>query len=1094
LIDGGERTRTRARLEAATLNALHELAIASGTRGVRSVARLAIDHARALLKVDGAVIFSYDPDRELLVPIAETESKVPEGPITTGEGAIGLAFDTGLPVVIEDYQGWELKLAESAERGVVSALAVPLIAADKPVGALGVWTYEARQFPAEEEQLLTLFAAQVAPALEAAKLAQQRQDQARIFEALHQMGVATGGLREATDLARLCVERTCELLKADSALLLWWDQESEVLHALAESDAEGPEPIYADVKAGEGAPGMAFRWTEPVIVNDYPNWDHATKQGLERGFRSVIHVPLMVRDRAVGTLGVQSLEPRQFAHEDAEILGLLAAQIAPALDAAGLLEASEGQVHELRTLHDLAVGAGGMLDTGRLARLVVNEACNLLGVERAVLRVWEPQDERLVPLADSGAEDGAPVPGPPLKAGEGLAGSVFEAGRATAVEDYPRWPDSGDWGRREGFGSALMVPLISHQRAVGTLGAFAVKRRKFADRDLRVLSLLAAQVAPALEAARLAEAATERARIFTLLHQIAVTAGGVLEPGRLAALLAEKTRELMSVERVTVTFYDPESELLRVLADTEGVDDVPPPVRPGIGTAGVAFMRRERVIVDDYQSWDQGLFWARERGYRSAVAVPLLARDRAIGTILAMSRQPRRFGEDEVKLLSLLVAQIAPAIQGASLHADLAASERALRAIYDTAPVIIARNDLSGSLTWMNRAGRELFGYTDAELRQLGRDEILDPEDVGLDADLFPRLVAGEIDRYRLERRYLKKDGTRFWGDVTISLVRDSDGEPEFYYAMVEDITERKQAEAARQESEGRFRAVFDRAAIGIARLGLDGRIIEANPALETMLGRTERKLIGAELMSLVHADDRDGRALQSLARGETAEYQAELRYARAGAHVWGNTIASAVRGPGGDPLFLIAMVEDITLRKVHEAALEHRALHDPLTDLPNRNLLHDRLQLAIRAAHRDSEIGALLVMDLDGFKAVNDAYGHPAGDHLLKLVGERLRGQLRSSDTVARLGGDEFAVVLPDVGGEEGGLSGAAKLVEALRKPFRVEGHQVRVSASIGISLFPTHGEDGDLLMRMADTAMYAAKRSRAGCVLYEAEPARTA
>jgi diguanylate cyclase (GGDEF)-like protein len=260
------------------------------------------------------------------------------------------------------------------------------------------------------------------------------------------------------------------------------------------------------------------------------------------------------------------------------------------------------------------------------------------------------------------------------------------------------------------------------------------------------------------------------------------------------------------------------------------------------------------------------------------------------------------------------------------------------------------------------------------------------------------------------------------------------------------------------------------------------------------MLGRTERKLIGAELMSLVHADDRDTRALQGLARGETAEYQAELRYARAGDHFWGNTIASAVRGPGGDPLFLIAMVEDITLRKVHEAALEHRALHDPLTDLPNRNLLHDRLQLAIRAARRDNEVGALLVMDLDGFKAVNDAYGHPAGDHLLQLVAERLLGQLRSSDTVARLGGDEFAVVLPDVGGEEGARSGAAKLVEALRKPFRVEGHQVRVSASIGISLFPTHGEDGDILMRMADTAMYAAKRSRAGCILYEAEPARTA
>ena len=1056
---------------------------------MRSVARLAVDHARALLKVDGSVIFSWDPDGHLLVPVAETDSPVPEPSIAPGAGAIGLAFESGLPVVVEDYQHWDQAVPVSRSRGMVSALAVPLIAGDQPVGALGVWTYQTRAFPAEEEQLLTLFAAQVAPALEAAKLAQQREDQARIFEALHEMGAATGGMREAADLAALCVQRTCALLKADSGVLLWWDEESDLLRALAENDP-GDRPATV-VRPGEDAAGMAFRWAEPVLVSDYQSWDHATPALRERGFRSMVHVPLMVRDRPVGTLGVHSREPHQFGHEDAEILGLVAAQIAPALDAAGLLEASEGQVRELRTLHDLAVAAGGVLDTSRLARLVVKEACNLLGVERSVLRVWEPRDQVLVPLADSGAPDQAAVPGGSLKAGEGLAGSVFEAGRAVGVEDYPRWPDSSEWGRREGFASALMVPLVSHQRPVGTLGAFSLQRRKFSDRDLRVLSLLASQVAPALEAARLAEAAQDRARIFSLLHEIAVTAGGVLEPAKLAALLADTTRELMDVERVTVTLYDQDSELLTVMADTEGNADVPPPVRPGIGTAGVAFMRRERVIVDDYQTWDQGVFWARERGYRSSVAVPLLARDRAIGTVAAMSRQPRRFGEDEVKLLSLLVAQIAPAIQGARLHADLAASERALRAIYDTAPVIIARSELDGRMTWMNRAGRELLGYSDAELRGLGPRGLIDPHDLHLDNELFNRLRAGEIDRYRLERRYLKKDGTRFWGDVTISLVRDSDGEPEFYYSMVEDITERKQAEAARQESEGRFSAVFDRAAIGIARLGLDGRIIEANPALEAMLGRTENRLVGAELMSLVHRDDRDHRALRALARGETAEYQAELRYSRAGEHVWGNTIASAVRGPSSEPLFLIAMVEDITLRKVHEAALEHRALHDPLTDLPNRSLLHDRLQLAIRAARRDSEVGALLVMDLDGFKAVNDAHGHAAGDRLLQLVAARLQGELRSSDTVARLGGDEFAVVLPDVGGPEGAQSGADKLIAALRRPFRVEGHQVRVSASIGIALFPGDGDDGDLLMRMADTAMYAAKRSGGGCRAYEKEPA---
>jgi len=117
---------------------------------LRSVARLAVDHARALLKVDGAVIFSYDAEQHMLNPVAETESSTPELPTPPGEGAIGLAFESGLPVVIDDYQHWDLAQPNSAQRGIVSALAVPLIAGDQPVGALGVWTYVSRAFPAEE--------------------------------------------------------------------------------------------------------------------------------------------------------------------------------------------------------------------------------------------------------------------------------------------------------------------------------------------------------------------------------------------------------------------------------------------------------------------------------------------------------------------------------------------------------------------------------------------------------------------------------------------------------------------------------------------------------------------------------------------------------------------------------------------------------------------------------------------------------------------------------------------------------------------------------------------------------------------------------
>jgi len=195
------------------------------------------------------------------------------------------------------------------------------------------------------------------------------------------------------------------------------------------------------------------------------------------------------------------------------------------------------------------------------------------------------------------------------------------------------------------------------------------------------------------------------------------------------------------------------------------------------------------------------------------------------------------------------------------------------------------------------------------------------------------------------------------------------------------------------------------------------------------------------------------------------------------------------VLGADGQPSFVIAMIEDITVRKVQEAALEHRALHDALTDLPNRSLLLDRLHQAVLAGQREQEQVALLMMDLDGFKDVNDAFGHHAGDALLQQVALRLRAELRGSDTVARLGGDEFAVVLPGVLGHTGAVLAARKLLKSLEPLFMVEGEALEVGASLGIALFPDHGDDAETLMRRADVAMYVAKRTHSGFAIYGAE-----
>ena len=171
------------------------------------------------------------------------------------------------------------------------------------------------------------------------------------------------------------------------------------------------------------------------------------------------------------------------------------------------------------------------------------------------------------------------------------------------------------------------------------------------------------------------------------------------------------------------------------------------------------------------------------------------------------------------------------------------------------------------------------------------------------------------------------------------------------------------------------------------------------------------------------------------------------------------------------------------------EEMIEHYAYYDRLTDLPNRNLLYDRLQQAILAAHRENKLAALLIADVDRFKEINGAVGHQFGDQLLHQIGPRLKATLRESDTVARLGGDEFAMLLPSVADAGAAIEVASKVLKALEDPFLIAGLNIQIEASIGIALFPEHGIDADTLFKRADVAMYMAKETRNGYALYSAE-----
>jgi diguanylate cyclase (GGDEF)-like protein/PAS domain S-box-containing protein len=284
----------------------------------------------------------------------------------------------------------------------------------------------------------------------------------------------------------------------------------------------------------------------------------------------------------------------------------------------------------------------------------------------------------------------------------------------------------------------------------------------------------------------------------------------------------------------------------------------------------------------------------------------------------------------------------------------------------------------------------------------------------------------------------------------------------------------------ALRESEERFRSVFDHAA-GMGLVAEDGRWIKVNRSLCEMLGYSEQEMLATSFQALTHADDLDNLLAQigKLLAGEVATFQMEQRYKhRRGHDLWALSSVTLIRGSQTQTVNLIFQTQDIGDRKRAEERLVHDAFHDVLTGLPNRALFMDHLKLSVeRAKRRDKRLFAVLFLDLDRFKIINDSLGHMVGDQLLIGIARRLETCLRLGDTVARLGGDEFTVLLEDLSGTEEALEVAERLQEKLSRPFNLNGHEVFTTVSIGIALSNTGYDRADDVLRDADTAMYRAK-----------------
>ena len=293
------------------------------------------------------------------------------------------------------------------------------------------------------------------------------------------------------------------------------------------------------------------------------------------------------------------------------------------------------------------------------------------------------------------------------------------------------------------------------------------------------------------------------------------------------------------------------------------------------------------------------------------------------------------------------------------------------------------------------------------------------------------------------------------------------------------DVTERRNERAALDEVRQRFAEVWEHSPIAMAIVALDSTYLAVNPAHTRLTGHTEAELIGRPVGEVVHETDVDALSVAALemieSGGERVEIDARLRHVD-GSTVWGRVGVSMVRDADGQPLYAIGTVEDVTERRRLEGQLAHDATHDTLTGLPERGLLIELLSRSLGTARRHQTSVAVLFVDLDWFKRVNDSLGHAAGDEALRQLAERLKTAMRDSDVPGRIGGDEFVILCPDLA-EPGDVWHVAERVKAVfEEPFTVHGVEVFLSASIGVAVSDGKTEAEEML-RQADAAAYRAK-----------------
>ncbi len=609
--------------------------------------------------------------------------------------------------------------------------------------------------------------------------------------------------------------------------------------------------------------------------------------------------------------------------------------------------------------------------------------------------------------------------------------------------------------------------LREHERARLVIVARDISERKSAERRLNTQYA----VTRALEVSSTLEEATPKV-LESVCESLEWEAGALWELDRRAGVL-----------RCVRTWHAPSVDFPKFEETT-----LQTTFSRGVGLPGRVWANGEPAWISDIleDSDSPRAPVAAGEGLHGAFAFPIILRGEVLGIVECFSREVRQPDTATLEMVGATGIQIGRFIERKEAENTLRESEELFRATFDQAAVGVAHVGLDGRWLRVNRKLCDILGYECEELLGKTFGEVTHPDDLDEDLDYLRRMLAGELETHSREKRYIRRDGSPVWTNLTVSLVRGQDpglGDPRYFIAVIEDISGRKRTEEALRKAEEKYRSIFENSVGGIFQTSVEGRFLMVNPALTRMFGyESPEEMIStvSEAGRQLYVDPERWAEFARLVRrhGAVSDFESQ-GYRKDGSVIWISADVRALRDADGELVGYEGTMEDVTGRKTLEKRLEHQAFHDALTGLPNRPLFLDRLRQALARTDRREDSVAVLFLDLDGFKVVNDSLGHDVGDQLLVAVARRVEGCVRLGDTVARLGGDEFTVLLEDIVGVDEAVRVAERIAWELREPFKLAGEEVSITSSVGVSLSATAQDRPESLMRDADLAMYRAKET---------------